>query len=1105
MRITKENSIIKEYMPFLPDGYSHHYMESEQAADLDLIKRLSEDNPLEIAFYHKGDEQRLKLFQYGKLTALSKILPEFDRLGIFVNDKLTFYFGLPGKSVWMSDFSFNFTMGDIEAHGLESKFKEALIRIWNRSIENDKLNSLIFSAQLSWQEVIILRSYSKYLLQLGLQFAPEYIEDTIIKNSVLASDLINLFRIRFNPRGRDLQDKTTVQKRLEEKILKSLDNITNLDQDRIMRSYYTLINATVRTNFFQCVEKDHFGTLVLKFDLEKMPNLAPSGPKIDSFVYSVRFEGIHRRSSKVARGGIRWSDRMDFSTEILGLMRTQTVKNSVIVPTGAKGGFFLKNTTLPKNEFYAEGVECYKMFIASLLSITDNRQGNSIKQPEHLIAYDGEDPYFVVAADKGTANFSDTANTISKDFGFWLDDAFASGGRTGYNHKKMGITAKGAWESVKRHFLELDINIYSSTFTVIGIGDMSGDVFGNGLLLSENAKLIAAFDHRHIFIDPNPADLKKSFNERLRLFNLPSSSWQDYAPELISQGGGVFSRQLKSIPLTPEIQKALDTNAQSLSPNELIRVILKAPVDLLWNGGIGTFFKASFEGHEQAADNTNRSIRINGNELRCKVVGEGGNLGFTQNARIQYAQNGGKINTDFIDNVGGVDCSDREVNIKIVLNSIVQQGAMTFDERNELLHAMEDEVAALVLKDAHDQALAISLIEQHSKNHMGQYTSYLNYLEKENLLNREEANLPNNEELIRRQGAKQGLLRPHIAILLAHTKILVKELILKSNIPDDPFLTNVLQKYFPKKMRDEKYLEAINNHLLNREIIATTLSNNLVNRLGVTYLYTLHEQTGASFAQIVIAFILIHQVFALDDLQNLIESLHYKVSIEEQYEIFARLQDLAYNASHWFLYNESFKNLESIWQTYREGMEKLYTLIPTLMVGTTQSYMLDLIDRLGAVGMSKEMATRLAGVRALYAGLNIIHQSSRENYDLETVAKVYFYVGQYFGLVWFRDNLFVGTTGEYWDNLARSSLRNKFDTQQRRLTKLVIKEMNNTQNQDIEAATKSWVARNKDLFDRWFFVVANVQAVSAPELSMFFVSAQELAKITRAELKRSVL
>jgi len=1089
--------LLTKFERYLPLGYLENYSEDACCRDLKVLQFLNEKNPLDLYFYTNGENIHLKIFQYHDLVALSKILPEFDRLGIYVNDRITYHFELPEKSAYVSDFDIKFLHGDFNWEGLEEKFKEALIRIWQKDIENDKLNSLILSAKLSWQEVVVLRAYGKYLFQLGLQITPEFLEHTLISQVDLASDLISLFILKFKPVAEnELHAQKENEKHLKEQILQKLDSITNLDQDKVMRSMYTLIYATSRTNYFQRYDQDDFPTLALKFQADKMQQLMPMGPRTDTYVYSVRFEAIHRRSSKVARGGIRWSDRFDFSTEILGLMRTQTVKNSVIIPTGAKGGFLLKTSEFATPAlFYQEGVECYKLFISSLLSITDNRLGSTIQHPNNTICYDEDDPYLVVAADKGTANFSDIANEISRNFNFWLDDAFASGGKTGYNHKVMGITAKGAWEAVKRHFLELNINIYQDTFTAVGIGDMSGDVFGNGMLLSSNVKLLGAFDHRHIFLDPNP-DSKISYEERLRLFQLPTSSWQDYNPELISTGGGVFSRQLKSINLSPEIKKALAIEEDKLSPNELIQAILKAPVDLFWNGGIGTFVKASFEGHEQAADNTNRGIRIDANQLRCKVVGEGGNLGFTQNARIQYAQKGGRINTDFIDNVGGVDCSDREVNIKIALNSLVQANKMSFEERNKLLRDMQDQVAQLVLNDAHDQALAISLIEAHSKNHIEQYGAFLNYLEKEIHLNREKNNLPDDEELLRRKSAKLGLLRPQIAIILAQTKLMIKENILKTDIPDNQFLLNTLQNYFPDLINEVMPEKDIHAHLLSREIIATALSNDIVNRMGVTYLFSLREETGSLFSHIILSYVLISRIFSFKQLQFLIEGLDYIVPINEQYEIFSRLHDLAHNAAHWFLYNEDLSSLDELATCYYSGMEKLYSIIPKLMGGTSTDYMKDIISRFCASGMSEEMAIRLATIRVLYAGLNIIFMASHYHYDLEEAATAYFYVGQYFNIVWFRDNLFVGRTGDYWDNIARGNLRDKFDREQRILTRVILHAWRNS-GLSIKESVEIWAKKNEDFVTRWNFILANIQSVPTPELSMFFVSVEELAKMTR--------
>lgn len=1090
--LTEVTSPNSEY--HFPDIYFQYYSKKDANTDISLLKQLKSDG-LEISFLKKDDGLHLKLFQLNHLLPLSQIIPELGKMGIDVIDKWSFNFNFGDKSVWLTDFLFQNKCTETKIIDAEKRFKEALIRISHKEIENDIINSLILCTKLNWQEIVLLRAYSKYLQQIGTQFDSNYIGETLAKNFNLSYKLVSYFKEKFDYKKNakiDAEEKDLKISKIVDDILKIIDGISSPDEDKIMRNFFTLITATSRTNFFH---QPSSHTLVLKFQLEKMIYLAPAGPKIDTYIYSMRFEGIHRRSSLIARGGIRWSERADFSLEILSLMRTQIVKNSVIIPTGAKGGFLLKNKAIPRDKLLQEGQECYQEFIAGLLSITDNTINNVTIHPQNLVCYDGDDPYLVVAADKGTANFSDLANAIAKKFNFWLNDAFASGGKTGYNHKEMGITAKGAWEAVIRHFIDLTININTTQFSVIGIGDMSGDVCGNGLLLSKNIKLIAAFDHRHIFIDPNP-DPQTSWNERMRLFQLPTSSWEDYNPKLLSKGGGVFSRQVKLVSLNKDIRNVLDIEEESLSPNELIRAILKAPVDLLWNGGIGTFIKASFEDHVQAGDNTNIPIRIDGDELRCRIVGEGGNLGFTQAARIQYALRGGKINTDFIDNMGGVSCSDHEVNIKILLDSLVSQKKLTVLQRNDLLQSMYDDVLSLVLQDANEQSLAISLIEEHSRNHIDQYIVYLNYLEKEKLIKREKEGLPNDDDLLRMKSHRQPLLRPQISILLARTKIMIKEEILLSKLPDMDFCNNFLRDYFPQKTHKKPYLDAIDNHLLKRQIIATTLANDLINRMGITYLYITQQERMIPLEKIIEIYILIRNIFSLDTLQEYIESLNYKIDVMEQYKIFLQVQDLVRNSTHWFLYNENLSSLEKIAKCYKKGMDKLYAVIPTLIVGDIQNYMITLRNQLVAIGMPDQIATRVGDIRALYAGLNIIYISNKYHCDLEITAKVYFYIGEYLEIVWFRDNLFLNK-GEFWDNLACTSLRDKFDKQQQKLTKLIINQCQ-LKADNTTAAFQEWEKTHHTQIEQWKSIVASIKSLKKIELSVFFVATEELEKITNA-------
>ncbi len=692
---------------------------------------------------------------------------------------------------------------------------------------------------------------------------------------------------------------------LTTEIENALDSVENLDEDRILRRFLALIRATVRTNYFQ---KDAGGApkpyLSFKFNPALVPGLPAPKPMFEVYVYSPRVEGVHLRGGKVARGGLRWSDRMeDFRTEVLGLMKAQMVKNTVIVPVGSKGGFVVKQPPADREAFMKEGIACYQTFLRGLLDLTDNLVAGKVVPPKDLVRHDADDPYLVVAADKGTATFSDIANGVSKEYGFWLDDAFASGGSVGYDHKKMGITARGAWESVKRHFRKLGVNTQTTDFTVVGIGDMSGDVFGNGMLLSRHIKLLGAFDHRHVFLDPNP-DPEASFKERERLFNLPRSSWADYDAKLISKGGGIYPRSAKSVTLTPEVKKVLGVDADSLTPTDLIRALLKAPVDLLYNGGIGTYVKATNQTHTDVGDRANDAIRVNGGELRCKVVAEGGNLGLTQLGRIEYALSGGKINTDAIDNSAGVDCSDHEVNIKILLNSVVAEGRMSGEQRNKLLAEMTDEVGALVLRDNYFQTQSLSVRERMP---LDPQTRFIKYLEKAGKLNREIEFLPSDEELASRKAAKIGLTSPERAVLLAYSKIMLYDELLASKVPNDPYISTALVRYFPAPLR-ERYREQMERHPLKREIIATHVTNEMINRVGSTYVYRMQEETGARTPDVVRAYLLTREIFDFVSFWQALEALDNKVPDAVQSDMLIDSERLMTRATLWFLRYQNLKD-----------------------------------------------------------------------------------------------------------------------------------------------------------------------------------------------------
>ncbi|MDH6434855.1 glutamate dehydrogenase [Streptomyces sp. SAI-144] len=879
----------RRYGNAFPEGYKADHTPRSAVTDLIHLERLGEEKDFALSLYEPvgaaPEERRFKIYRKGDAISLSAVLPVLSRLGVEVTDERPYELRCSDRSIaWIYDFGLRMPKsqsgGDYLGDDGRERFQEAFAATWTGKAENDGFNALVLSAGLGWRQAMVLRAYAKYLRQAGSTFSQDYMEDTLRNNVHTTRLLVSLFEARMSPdrqrAGHELVDA------LLEELDAALDQVASLDEDRILRSFLTVIKATLRTNFFQEAAggKPH-DYVSMKFDPQAIPDLPAPRPAFEIWVYSPRVEGVHLRFGKVARGGLRWSDRReDFRTEILGLVKAQMVKNTVIVPVGAKGGFVAKQLPDPavdRDAWLAEGIASYKTFISALLDITDNMVAGEVVPPADVVRHDEDDTYLVVAADKGTATFSDIANGVAEQYNFWLGDAFASGGSAGYDHKGMGITARGAWESVKRHFRELAVDTQSEDFTVVGIGDMSGDVFGNGMLLSEHIRLVAAFDHRHIFIDPKP-DAATSYAERRRVFELPRSSWADYSTDLISAGGGIFPRTAKSIPVNAHIREALgiEDKVAKMTPADLMKAILKAPVDLLWNGGIGTYVKASTETHADVGDKANDPIRVDGADLRVRVVGEGGNLGLTQLGRIEFALHGGKINTDAIDNSAGVDTSDHEVNIKILLNGLVTDGDMTVKQRNKLLAEMTDEVGRLVLRNNYAQNTAIANALAQSKDMLHAQQRFMRHLVREGHLDRALEFLPTDRQIRERLGAAQGLTSPETAVLLAYTKITVADELLHTSLPDDPYLHGLLHTYFPAALR-EKFPEHIDNHPLHREITTTVLVNDTVNTGGTTYLHRLREETGASLEEIVRAQTVARAIFRSGVVWDGVEALDNRV------------------------------------------------------------------------------------------------------------------------------------------------------------------------------------------------------------------------------------
>jgi glutamate dehydrogenase len=1030
---------------------------------------------------------RFKIYRRGgERMPLSDTLPMLERLGVRVLFEHPHRVEPAGAApVWVVDFGLIAPAGALALEQVRDNFHDAFLGMWLGSVEADPLNRLVLGAGLSAREISVLRAYARYLNQTGSALSLSYVEQALAANPRIAALLVRLFFTRFKNHNREGEARFAAE------ITAALDEVENLDQDRILRSFLALVQATTRTNFFQ----GNKPYISFKLDPKQVPGLPEPRPMFEIWVYSPRVEGVHLRGGRVARGGLRWSDRReDFRTEVLGLMKAQMVKNVVIVPVGAKGGFVLKQPP-PAGEREAlmkEGVACYQTFLHGLLDITDNLVDGSVVPPKDVVRHDGDDPYLVVAADKGTATFSDYANAVAKEYGFWLDDAFASGGSAGYDHKKMAITARGAWESVKRHFRELGVNTQTTDFTVAGIGDMSGDVFGNGMLLSRHIKLLAAFDHRHVFLDPSP-DPEASFKERQRLFNLPRSSWADYDAKLISRGGGVFPRSAKSIPLSPEVRKMLATDAQVLAPNELISAILKAPVDLLYNGGIGTYVKAKSQSHAEVGDRANDAIRVNGAELRCKVVAEGGNLGFTQLGRVEYALKGGKINTDAIDNSAGVSCSDHEVNIKILLNAVVSAGKLTVEQRNKLLADMTDEVAALVLRDNYFQTQSLAVSGALAPSLLDAQERFIKHLEKTGRLNRAIEYLPNDEEFAERRAAKLGLTAPERAVLLAYSKIALKEELIGSNVPDDPFISTALERYFPVPLR-EQYKSQIHAHALRREIIATHVTNSMINRVGSTFVHRMQEETGAAAPDVVRAYLMVREVFGMVQLWRAIEALDYKVPDRVQTAMVIDAGRLIVRGTLWFLRNRShLADLSGSIQHFGAGAQRLAAVLPQILPAAEQAAFEAATQRLEKEGVPRSLAVRCAGFDAMFSALDIVAVADGIKRDIEPVARLHFALSGELDFPWIRSRIGALPADSHWHTLAKAALRDDLGGM---LRALAADALRTDGAGDPAAQIAAWKARNSVLYERFRQVLADLRASESPDLAMLSVAMRELRNLS---------
>jgi len=1098
--------VLSQFPNGFPAGYRERFAPHSAVVDMQHLLSLSDERQLVMSFYQplaQGEQQlHCKLYHADTPLALSDVLPILENLGLRVLGEFPYRLRHQnGREFWIHDFAFTTAAGmEVDIQQLNDTLQDAFVHIVNGEAENDAFNRLVLTAAMPWRDVALLRAYARYLKQIRLGFDLGYIASTLVNHVDIAKELVRLFRTRFylarKLTAEDLADK---QQKLEQAILAALDNVAVLNEDRILRRYLDLIKATLRTNFFQTAadgqNKSYFS---FKLNPRAIPDMPKPVPKFEIFVYSPRVEGVHLRGGKVARGGLRWSDREeDFRTEVLGLVKAQQVKNAVIVPVGAKGGFVPRRLPIggSRDEIQAEAIACYRIFISGLLDITDNLKEGEVVPPANVVRHDEDDPYLVVAADKGTATFSDIANGIAAEYGFWLGDAFASGGSAGYDHKGMGITAKGGWVSVQRHFRERSIDVQKDHTTVIGIGDMAGDVFGNGLLLSEKLQMVAAFNHMHIFIDPNP-DAAKSFIERKRLFDLPRSSWADYDTSLISAGGGIFLRSAKSIAISPEMKERFDISADKLAPTELLNALLKAPVDLLWNGGIGTYVKASYESHADIGDKANDALRVNGNELRAKVVGEGGNLGMSQLGRVEFCLNGGASNTDFIDNAGGVDCSDHEVNIKILLNEIVAAGDMTEKQRNKLLAEMTDAVGNLVLGNNYKQTQALSLAQRRARERIGEYKRLIVALEADGKLDRAMEFLPSDEQLAERTANGHGLTRPELSVLISYSKIDLKESLLKSLVPDDDYLAREMETAFPPLLA-KKFGEPMRRHRLKREIVSTQIANDLVNHMGITFVQRLKESTGMSAANVAGAYVIVRDVFRLPHWWKQIEALDYKVPAELQLQLMDELMRLGRRATRWFLRNRR-NELDAARDVghFAPRVAELAGRLDELLEGPAREQWLARFQSYVEAGVPEELARVVAGTSHLYTLLPIIEASDVTSTETSEVAAAYFAVGGALELSWYLQQITNLPVENNWQALAREAFRDDLDWQQRAITVSLLQMPDAPR--DIEARSLLWLEQNQALVGRWRAMLGELRAASGTDYAMYAVANRELLDLAQS-------
>ena len=1110
-----------EYATAFPGSYRALVDAPTAVGDIARIGELRRGGrPIIYVHRRPGDAERMvraKLFSAGPVT-LSEVVPSFEHMGVRVVDERPYEIRpTDGSPVWVYDVGLACDPADLERAG--DQFAVAFLGVWTGELEDDRLNGLVLRAGLTGRQVTILRAVLRYLRQAVVPFSDSYMISTLLANPQIAARLIELFELRFDPDldagaggGRDAREAAVA--RVRQAIVTAIDGVASLDADRILSTVLAVIEAMSRTNHFRDGTP---GYLSFKLDPSQLSILPLPRPRFEIFVYSPRVEGIHLRGGRVARGGLRWSDRReDFRTEVLGLMKAQMVKNALIVPVGSKGGFVVKHppAASDREASLQEGIECYRTFLRGLLDLTDNYVEDAVVAPARVVRYDEDDPYLVVAADKGTARFSDIANSVSEEYGFWLGDAFASGGSHGYDHKAMGITARGTWESVKRHFRELGVDVATEDFTVVGIGDMSGDVFGNGMLRSSHIRLVAAFNHAHIFIDPDP-DPAAGYAERRRLFELPRSAWSDYDPAAISEGGGVYSRSAKSIELSSPAQAALGVGAGRLSPSEIVSAILRAPVDLLYNGGVGTYVKAASETQAEVGDRANDAVRIDAARLRCRVVAEGGNLGLTQRGRVEYALRGGPENaggaiaTDAIDNVAGVNCSDHEVNIKILLGDLIADGELEAEQRDAVLESMTDAVSEEVLYGSYTQTQALSLSVRQAVAMRDVHARLLRYLESHAGLDREIEVLPAEAELTARRAERRGLVAPELAVLMAYVKIALYEQLLDSDLPDDPYLLGDLERYFPAPLGTgsasadrapagtagaERYTDEIREHRLRRELIATIVANQLVDRGGSTFSFRLHEEMGVTAPQLARAFAVAREVFAMRDFWDAIEDLDNRIEAGTQMSMLMEGRRLVERATRWLARARARTEID-VTQTahhFEAGVDELYAALPDALTAHDREVYEARHAELTEAGVTSELARRVAAMPALLSVFDIVEDAALCGCTQAMATQAYFGIGERLHLDWLRDRVLELPRADRWQALARSALRDDLYELHRMLTREIVQ---SAAGRAGEEAIDAWLEGNAAAVTRALGVLDDVRSSETYDTTTLPVVVRELKNL----------